>query len=286
MNKSKHLEKITEDCNKMRTFISKRTLIVVILLVVVTIIAYFGIIALDSRSADTAASFSTTLGLITLFFFIRFLSLNGNINDKVLMKCEQKIQQNLKSDETFETFDNDMKNPAFGIHQINGSKVLIGHTFVLFQSYNTKGPYLNILRGDNLGDFNVHYFSRGSASDIGMDINDKNGKFIRSVMTSNKDQFYELLNAMEKIKNYANGNDIPVGQDFLNQDDPFVKALKQKVNRVDKKSYNKIGFLGIMFGIFLVIAASSSGVGFAYAGLILIVISIFFIIGVQIKLRR
>jgi hypothetical protein len=118
-----------------------------------------------------------------------------------------------------------------------------------------------------------------------MDIKDKNGKFIRSVMTSNKDKFYELLNAMEKAKDFANGN-YSDASDKSGYDNTFAGEVKAAVNDCDKNNYTKWGILGILMGIFLCIASNSSGIAFLYGGFALIVISIVFIVVVNIKLRR
>lgn len=56
------------------------------------------------------------------------------------------------------------------------------------------------------------------------------------------------------------------------------------MKNTDKKGFTKRGILGIVFGIFLCIAGNSSGEAFIYGGLIVIVLSIAFIVGVNIKL--
>jgi ABC-type multidrug transport system fused ATPase/permease subunit len=287
MNESKYLENLTKECNEIRAAIAKRTLISVIILAVLAVIAYVGLISLDSRAASVAVMLSSLLGLIALIFFIKFLILIKEISYKTLAKCQQEIQKNLKENETFETFDKDITIPAFGAHSINAYKISIGHTFVLFQRLTSKGPHFQILRGDNLGNFDVHSFSQnGVGTDIGMDIKDTNGKFIRSIMTSDKERFYELLNAMESIKRYANGDTISEMQYSANQNDPFVEEVKNGVKRQTKKGYTKIGVFGIIFGIFLVIAGSSSGEAFIYGGFTLMVLSIIFIIYANIKFKR
>lgn len=283
MKTSLYLEKSIEKCSETRKPVAKKTLFSVILFVVIAIASYIGIPALDSNAAPVAIMLSLILGFMALIFLLRYLRLNGKISDKIIMKCEQEIEKNLKPGESFETFDNDMLHPAYGTHIVNGINVIIGRTFVLFQRENLNGPSFNIIRGDNLGNFEVHYSSEDG---IGVDIKDKNGKFIRSVMTSDKNQFYKFLNAMEKIKHYANGEDAPAEQALNTEDDPFVRELKNKVKSTDKKGYIKVGTMGIAFGIFLCIAGNSSGEAFIYGGLILAALSIAFIIGVNIKFKH
>lgn len=282
MSQSFYLEKLIEKCNKARKPVAKRTLYSVIIILFIAIAAYIGISSAAPDDTFTPIMFPSFLGLMALIFFIRYLKLNGDINDKIIMKCKQEIEKNLKTSESFETFDNDMLHPAYGTHIVNDTTVIVGRIFVLFQRENLNGPSFNILRGDNLGIFKVHY----EADNIGVDIRDKNDKFIRSIMTSNKNQFYSFLNAMENIKHYANGEDIVEQQTLNTDDDPFVKELKNRVNSGDKKGLIKAGILGIVFGIFLCIAANSSGAVFAYGGLSLIALSIAFIIGVLIKFKR
>ncbi|KRU27459.1 hypothetical protein VT91_26100 [Clostridium sporogenes] len=287
MNKSKYLEELIEDCSEIRKVTAKRTLNVTIILIVVSIIAYVGVSSLDSEALIAAIMLSSIFGFIGLIFLIKFLLSSGKIKDKVLIKCEQEIEKNLGPNETFETFDNDITNPAFGQYIINGSIICIGHTFVLFQSLTAKGPHLRVLRGDNLGQFDVHYFSEnGVGTDIGVDINDKNGKFIRSIIMSNKDIFYKLLNSLENIKSHANGEYIPMEQALGYEDNEFVEELKNKVSNQDRKGSIKLGILGVIFGLFLIIAAVNSGEIFAYAGIVLTIVSIVFIIRVNIKSRR
>ncbi|WP_027626582.1 hypothetical protein [Clostridium lundense] len=250
MNKSKYLEKLTEECSEIRKIIAKKTLYVTILLIVISTIMYVGLPLLDSRAAPVATMFSSTLGFMGFIFLIRFFSFSGKIKDKVLIKCEDEIKKNLGANETFETFDNDITNPAFGQYLINGSKIFIGHTFVLFQGSTAKGPYFQILRGDNLGQFDVHYFSQnGVGTDIGVDIKDKNGKFIRSIMTSDKDMFYKLLNALENIKSHANGEYIPMEQALGYEDNEFVGELKSKVSGHDRKGLTKLGIFGVILRV-------------------------------------
>lgn len=287
MNKSKYLEELTEQCSKIRKITAKKTLNATILLIVISIISYVGLSLLDSRAIPAAIMFSSTLGFMAFIFLVKFLLLSRKINDKALIKCEQEIERNLGPNETFETFDNDITNPAFGEHIINSYKIRVGHTFVLFQSLTNKGPYFQILRGDNLGQFDAHYFSQnGVGTDIGVDIKDKNGKFIRSILTSNKEQFYKALNALENIKSYANGEYIPMEQALGDQDNEFVGELKNKISHQDKRNLTKLGIFGILFGIFLLIASVDSGKGFAYAGIILAIVSIILIIWANIKFRQ
>lgn len=284
MNKSKYVEKVAEEHNERRRVLAQKTLFSVIIIAVIVLAVYVGLPLLDSRATTTAVILSTMFGLIGLIFFIKFLVLNKDISDKVILKCEQEIQKKLNQGETIEIFETDITNPAFGEHTINTSTVLVGRTFILFQTLTNKGMNFEILRTDNLGDFEVHYFSQGGVgNDIGMDIKDKNEKFIRSVISQDKEQFYKFLNAMEKAKHYANYTDVEDIQAYDDQTDPFVEELKAKVKHTDKKGLTKSGILGILFGIFLAIAGSSSGVAFIYGGLLLFVTSIIFIIVLHIK---
>lgn len=287
MNKSKHLEDLTEQCSEIRKITAKKTLNATILLVAISIISYVGLSLLDYSATPGAIIFSSLFGFMGFIFLIKFLLLSRKTNDKAIIKCEEEIEKNLGPNETFETFDNDITNPAFGEHIINNYKIRVGRIFVLFESLTAKGPYFQILRGDNLGQFDVHYFSQnGVGTDIGADIKDKNGKFIRSIMTSNKDQFYKILNSLESIKSYANGEYIPMEQALGNQDNEFVGELKNKVSRQDRKGLTKLGILGVIFSIFLLIAAVNSGEIFAYAGIVLAIASIILIIWANIKFRE
>jgi hypothetical protein len=286
VNQSKYLEQITKECAELRKPMAKRTLTSVVILVILSIVIYIGLPALDSRAAGTALFLSVPFLLIALIFFIKFLRLNSAISSSSLMKNQKEIENNLISGETISDFDSDIANPAFGKHIINDSTILVGHKFILFQSLTSNGPHFKILRGDILGNFDVHYFSQnGVPGDIGVDINNKNGKFIRSIMTSDKDSFYKLINAMENLKAYANGEAITTEQAALKQDNEFVSELKNKVTKQDKKGATKLGFLGMLFGVFLVIAGSSSGVAFVYAGLALLIISIIFTITINVRKR-
>lgn len=287
MVKSIYLKKLLEQCNETRKPVAKKTLYSVILLAAIAIISYIGLPLLNTNAAPMATMLSVIFGLLAVIFLIRFIRINGRISNAVLMKCEKEIEKNLKAGENFETFDTDMLHPAYGEHIVNITNVIVGQTFVLFQRINLNGPSFNILRGDNLGDFDVHYFSQnGVGTDIGMDIKDKNGKFIRSITTPDKDQFYKFLNAMEKLKHHANGEEVPEEHVVNGEDDQFVQELKQKVKNTDKKGFIKLGILGIVMGIFLCIAGNSSGEGFIYCGLGLTILSIAFIIGVNVKLRN
>jgi hypothetical protein len=284
MIKSKYLQNVVEEHSELRKATAKRSLTTIILFASFSIISYFGISSLDSRATSVAIMLSGVFGLICLILLVKFMQLIGEISDKVISKCEKEIENNLKSQEQFETFDNDMAQAAFGEYDMKGYKIRVGYAFVLFQYLTNKGPSFHILRADNLGNFDVHYSSQGGVgTDIGMDIKDKNGKFIRSIMTSDKELFYKVLNAMESIKSYANGEDIAAGQDSINQENPFVEQVKNKVAQQDRKGSTKLGIAGIFFGFFLFIAGSSSGVVFSYAGLALIIISITFIIVVNVK---
>jgi Ni,Fe-hydrogenase I cytochrome b subunit len=287
MYKSKYLEKITEESNNIRSATAKKTLTSIIMLIVVSIAFYIGLPLLDPRAVSTGTMLSAIFGILSLIFIVKFIFLSGSLSNKVLAKCQQEIQNNLHTDESFETFDADITNPAFGEHNINGMKVLVGKTFVLFERFTAKGPHLQIVRGDILGDYDVHYLTQnGVGTDIGVDIKNKNGKLIRSVMTSDKKEFYEFLNAMEKIKSYVNGNDTVVEESSFTDDHPFVEEVKNGVARQDKKGYTKIGVFGLVFGIFLFIAGSSSGVAFIYGGLVLFIISLIFIILVNVLPKR
>lgn len=284
MNKSIYLEGLSDKCKEIRKPMAKKYLFNVILFLVIAIAAYMGLPLLDTRAASAGTILSLALGLVTVIFLVKYLRLNAKINDKILIKCEQEIERNLKPGETFEAFDRDIMSPAHGTYSVNGSKVLVGSIFLVFERLNDNGPSLNILRGDNLGNFDVHYASQGGiGTDIGMDINNKDGKFIRSVTSQSKDEFYNLLDAMEKLKHCANNEDIPVEQTSTNEADPFVEELKKKVKHTDKKGSIKLGILGILLGIFLCIAGNSSGNAFIYGGLALTVVSIVFIISVSMK---
>ncbi|BCN29396.1 hypothetical protein [Anaeromicropila herbilytica] len=287
MNRSRYLDTILEENNKFKSSTSKRTLINVIVLIVVAVVAYFGIPSLDKRAAFVGNMLSGIMALMALIFFIKYLRLNSPIKEKEINKCLQEIQKNLKADETFDTFDQDISNPAFGEYIIDNSNIRVGKTFVLFYSIYTSGPLVRILRGDNLGEFDVHYFTQnGLGTDIGVDINDVNGKRIKTVMTSDKNKFYPFLNAMEQIKHYANGNDIVVEENSIGQEQAFVQEVREGIEHHDKKNYIKIGIFGIVFGMFLCIASSSSGIAFLYGGLALMVISIVGIIATCIFMRK
>lgn len=287
MKRSIYLEKLIEEYSEARKPVAKKTLSAVILLVVIAIAAYIGLPLLDYRAAPVGIMISLIFALIAIIFFIKYLRINAKIGDKIITKCTEEIEKNLKTGENFEVFDTDMISPAYGQHSINGIRVLVGHIFVLFVYFNSNGVRFKILRGDNLGNYDVHYFSEGGiGNDIGVDINDKTGKRVQSVMTQDKDELYKLLNAMEKIKHYANGEDVLEEQALNSEDDQFVGELKKKVQNTDRKGLIKVGTLGIVVGIFLCIAGNSSGQGFIYGGLALMVLSTVFIIGVNIRLKN
>lgn len=283
---SKYLEQIIQESNLMRGKTSKRTLFSVILLAVISILVYIGLPMMDSRAYTTAVMLSGLLGFLTILFLIKYLQMSGKISAKTLEKCNQEIIKNINVNESIETFDMDIMNPAFGSYMINDSKVLVGKVFVLFQRITAKGPHFQVLRGDVLGEYKVHYFTQnGVGTDIGIDIKDRNGKFIRSVMTSDKEQFYKLLNALENIKKYAAGENTPL-ENFNSETDSFTQDVQKGIQKVDTKNHTRLGVIGVIFSVFLVIAGSSSGIGFIYGGFILFIASIIFIISVRVKYKR
>lgn len=288
MNKSKYLEGLTKECSKIRKIATKQALINAIIFIAISVTSYLAVVfLLKAKDEPGAFAFSALAGLSSFILLIKSLLLSRKMNDKVIIKCEEEIEKNLGPNETFETFDNDMINPMFGRHTVDSHNISVGHIFVSIERLTAKGPDFQILRGDNLGKFDVHYFSQnGIGTDMGIDIKDKNGKFMRSILTPNKGQFYKMLNALENIRDYANGEYIPMEQALGNEDTEFVKGLKSNISRQSRKSLTKLGIFGILFSIFLLIASVDSGKGFAYAGIILAIVSIILIIWANIKFRQ
>lgn len=284
-----YLEEITKECNKTRKTVAKRTFFITIILLFISVAMYIGIPLIDDRASFEGTLMGGIFGLISFIFLIKFILLSSDKSKKIIEKCQNEIDKNLKPGETREDFFNDVNNPSFGKHCIDNCKIMVGNTFVLFEYVSLKGPFFSIIRGDNLGKFDVHYFSQnGSGTDLGVDINDKNGKFIRSFMTSpsNKDKFYKLMTALENIKKHSNGEFIPLGQALLDEDDEFVAELKENISKCDKKGVMMKCIGGILFGFFLIVASINSGTVFCYAGIALIVISIIFIVRSFIKHKK
>lgn len=284
MGNSKYLEQELSKNRSIKETQAKKTLISVIILAVFIVVAYIGISTADPSAGSTATLFSGVLGIILLIFFIRYLKLRKPISENVIQKCEQEIKKNLNTDEYFETFDNDMLNPAFGIHEFNGESVTVGKKFVLFHELKTNGPKFKIIRGDVLGDIKVYYSANGGVSqDIGIDLKDKNGKLIRAVMFNNKNSLFKLLDSLEKIKKYSNGDPDTVTEAEDGYEDPFVYEAKSKIAGIDRNSKNKLATVCLLFGVFLTIAGNSSGLAFTYGGMALFSLSLVALIYINIR---
>ncbi|NOH15372.1 hypothetical protein HMJ28_03055 [Clostridium cochlearium] len=70
------------------------------------------------------------------------------------------------------------------------------------------------------------------------------------------------------------------------EDNEFVGKVKNKISRQNRIGLNILGISGIAFSIFLIVASVNSGEAFAYAGIILFIVSIIFIIGVNMKFKQ
>lgn len=284
MGISEYLEEQLAKSNRMKEAQSRKTLISVVILAVVAVVAYIGISAADSQAASTAVIFSGVLGIICLIFFIKYLKLRKPISENVHQMCEQEIKKNLKADEYFETFDEDMLKPAFGVHDYIAGTANVGKKFILFHRLNANGPKFEIIRGDALGDIKVYYSANaGMSQDIGIDLKDKNEKFIRSVMFQDKTSLYKLLDALEKIKNYNNGDTAAVIEAEEGHEDSFVVEAKSKIAYIDRSSKTKLTIVGLVAGAFLTVAGGGSGVVFIYGGIILFTISLVALIYITIR---
>lgn len=287
MGISKYLEKQLEQSKLMKEAQSKKTLKSVIIFAIVAIVGYIGISSASPEAAPTAVLFSGIFAILGLIFFIRYLKLHNPISESVCQLCEQEIRQNLNADESIETFDEDILNPAFGVHAYLGGTVAVGKKFVLFNRLNLTGPKFEIFRGDVLGDIKVYYSANaGVSQDIGIDLKDKNGNFIRSVLFQDKDSLYKLLEALEKIKNYSDRDNSSIVESKEGPEDSLVYETKTKISNIDRSSKTKLTVVGLVFGAFLTIAGSSSGVAFIYGGIFLFTISLISLIYINLCKRN
>lgn len=284
MGISKYLEEQLAKSSSIKEAQSKKTLISVVILVVITVAGYIGISSADPEAAPTAVLFSGVFGILCLIFFIKYLRLRKPISENVRQECEQEIKKNLKADEYFETFDEDILTPAFGVHAHVAGTTTVGKKFILFSRLNANGPKFEIIRCDDLGDIKVYYSANaGISQDIGIDLKDKNGKFIRSVLFQDKTSLYKLLDALEKIKKYTNGDTAAVIEAEEGHEDFFVSETKSKIAGIDRSSQTKLAIAGLVFGAFLTIAGSGSGIAFTYGGLALFAISLASLIYITIR---
>lgn len=282
MGISKYLEEQLAKSNRINEAQSKKILRSVVILAAIAIAGYIGISASDPQAAPTAVFLSGIFGILCLIFFIKYLKLRKPISENVQQKCEQEIKKNLKADEYFQTFDEDMLNPAFGVHAYIAGTATVGKEFILFLRLNANGPKFEIIRGDALGDIKVYYSANaGISQDIGIDLKDKNGKFIRSVLFQDKTSLYKILDALEKIKNYNNG-DVSAIESEEYHEDSFVHETKSKIAGIDRSSKTKLAIVCLMFGAFLTVAGSGSGIVFVYAGIALFTISLIGLIYINI----
>lgn len=284
MIKSRYLEKLLEEASPTRKAMANKHLFYTILLLIIAIAAYIGLPLLDPRAAGTGTMLAVVFGFLAIFFAIRFISLNSQVSEKTISKCQREIEKTLKPGETIADFDEDIMHAAFGNYKLDFLNISVGRKFVLFQRFKNNGPSFNVLRGDILGEFTAHYFSEGGVgTDIGIDIKDKNGKFIKSLITSDKKTFYEVLNALENLKSYVNGEFDSEDQAAASGENEFVSELKNKVKAQDKNGLTKVATLGIFLGLFLCIAGNSSGEAFIYAGIAIFILSVVSILFLKLK---
>ncbi|EKQ50965.1 MULTISPECIES: hypothetical protein [unclassified Clostridium] len=272
---SKYLKEQLVKSSEINEAQSRRTLISVVILAILAVGGYIVISSADPQAASTAVIFSGIFGVICLVFFVKYLRLRKPIGDNVYQRCEQEIKKNLKDEESFETFDDDMFKPAFGVHAYISGTVTVGKKFILFHRMNANGPKFQIIRGDALGEIKVYYSSNaGMSQDIGLDLKDKKGKLIRSVIFQDKKSLYKLVDALEKIKNYNNGDTSAVIEAEESYEDPFVAEAKEKIAATDRSSITKLAIVGLVVGAFLSVSGGGSGIVFIYSGIILITISL------------
>jgi hypothetical protein len=287
MGISKYLEEQLEKSNVMKEAQSKKTLKSVVIFAIVAIVGYIGISSASPEAAPTAVLFSGIFAILGLIFFIRYLKLHKPISENVYEMCVQEIKKNLKADESIESFDEDILKPAFGVHDYLGGTAAVGKKFVLFNRLNLTGPKFQILRADVLGDLKVYYSANaGVSQDIGIDLKAKDGNFIRSVLFQDKDSLYKLLDALEKFKNYNNRDASSIVDAEEGQEDSLVYETKSKISNIDRSSKTKLTVVGLVFGAFLTIAGSGSGVAFIYGGIFLITISLVSLIYINICKRN
>lgn len=287
MGISKYLDEQLEKSNIMKETQSKKTLKSVVIFAILAIVGYIGISSASPEAAPTAVLFSGIFAILGLIFFIKYLKLHKPIGESVYQMCEQEIKKNLNADESIETFDEDILKPAFGVHAYLGGTVTVGKKFVLFNRLNINGPKFQIIRGDVLGDIKVYYSANaGMSQDIGIDLKDKSGNFIRSVLFQDKDSLYKLLDALEKIKNYTNRDDSSIVEAEKGPEDSLVYETKSKISNIDRSSKTKFTVVGLVFGAFLTIAGSSSGVAFIYGGIFLFTISLISLIYINLGKRN
>lgn len=287
MGISKYLDEQLAKSNVMKEAQSKKTLKSVIIFAIFAIVGYIGISSASPEAAPTAVLFSGIFAILGLIFFIKYLKLHKPISESVYQMCEQEMKKNLKADESIETFDEDILKPAFGVHDHLGGTVTVGKKFVLFNRLNISGPKFQIIRGDVLGDIKVYYSANaGMSQDIGIDLKDKNGKFIRSVLFQDKDSLYKLLESLEKMKNYSNKDESSIVEAEEGPEDSLVYETKSKISNIDRSSKTKLTVVGLVFGAFFTIAGSGSGVGFIYGGIFIFTISLVSLIYINLGKRN